>query len=97
MATTDISQTEVMNKIKNDLEGHVGGKMRLKANMGRCKIIEKEGVLEEVHPNLFIIKVEEEKNRYRRISYSYVDVLTRSVELTHIRSKKNIFPWLFTK
>jgi len=68
--------------------------MRFRANLGRCKVLEKEGVLEEIHPNVFIMKVEEKRNRMRRISYSYADILTKSVELTHIRTKKNILSWL---
>ena len=86
--------TDVVSRIKTDLEGFKGTKMRLKANLGRCKIVEREGVLEETHPNLFVIKVEEKRERARRISYSYADVLTRTVELSHCNNGDNILPWL---
>lgn len=85
---------DVVSRIKSDLESRKGSKMRLRANLGRCKIVEREGVLEETHPNLFVIKVEEKRNSARRVSYSYADVLTRTVELSHVTSGENILPWL---
>ncbi len=66
--------------IKRDLESFVGSKIRLKANRGRNRIIEKEGVLESIYPNIFVVKLDERKVE-RRVSYSYADVLTETVEL----------------
>lgn len=69
-----------INDIKRDLESFVGSKIRLKANRGRNRIIEKEGVLESIYPNIFVVKLNERKIE-RRVSYSYADVLTETVEL----------------
>lgn len=69
-----------ISEIKRDLEFFVGSKIRLKANRGRNRIIEKEGVLESIYPNIFIIKVNERKIE-QRVSYTYADVLTQTVEL----------------
>jgi uncharacterized protein Veg len=87
-------QTEVVSRIRTDLQALMGTRMRLRANMGRSKIVEREGVLEETHPALFVVKVEEKRERTARVSYSYVDILTRTVELTHCDSGENVFPWL---
>lgn len=87
-------QHEVVGRIREDLESLMGTRMRLKANMGRSKIIEREGVLEQTHPSLFVVKVEEKRDRTARVSYSYVDVLTGTVELTHAESGENLLPWL---
>jgi uncharacterized protein Veg len=89
-----IRQTEVVGRIRNDLQGLMGQRMRLRANMGRSKIVEREGVLEETHPSLFVVKVDEKRNRTARVSYSYVDVLTGTVELSHCESGESLFPWL---
>lgn len=67
-------------EIKRDLECHVGYKIRLKANKGRKKILEREGVLEQTYPSIFVVKLQEEDSE-RRVSYSYTDLLTESVEL----------------
>lgn len=94
MAVTQLPQAQVMERIRKDLRCYVGARMRLKTNLGRCKIVERDGVLEETHPNLFVVKVEEKRDRTRRVSYSYVDVLTKTVELTHPHNGENLLPWL---
>jgi len=78
-----MNQMEVVGRIRSDLQSLMGTRMKLRANMGRSKIVEREGVLEETHPSLFVVKVEEKRARTARVSYSYVDVLTGTVELTH--------------
>lgn len=88
------SQLQVVGRIRSDLESLMGSRIRLRANMGRSKVLEREGVLEQTHPSLFVLKVEEKRQRTARVSYSYVDVLTGSVELTHPESGENVFPWL---
>lgn len=87
-------QAQIVGRIRTDLEALQGTRMRLKANMGRSKIVEREGVLEQTHPSLFVVKVDEKRNRTARVSYSYVDVLTGTVELTHAESGDQILPWL---
>ncbi len=87
-------QTEVVGRIRDDLQGLMGTRMRLKANMGRSKIMEREGVLEQTHPSLFVVKVDEKRDRTARVSYSYVDVLTGTVELSCVKSGENLLPWL---
>ncbi|MBS3974489.1 MAG: Veg family protein [Actinobacteria bacterium] len=88
------AQTLVVGRIRTDLEAMMGTRMRLRANMGRSKIVEREGILEQTHPALFVVKVEEKRERTARVSYSYVDVLTGTVELTHCESGENLLPWL---
>lgn len=49
-----------------------------KVHFGRCKSFEKEATIEKTYPNIFVIKYEEEN---RNVTYSYTDVLTRTVEV----------------
>lgn len=71
----------VLNDIKRDLENHIGEKIRLKANKGRKKVVEREGVLERTYPNIFVVKLDESEAGERRVSFSYADLLTETVEL----------------
>ena len=48
----------------------------------QAKIVESEGVLMQVHPQLFIMEVDRKRGRTARQSYQYVDVLTGMVELS---------------
>jgi uncharacterized protein Veg len=91
---TVVRQTEVVGRIRSDLQSLMGKRMKLRANMGRSKIVEREGILEETHPSLFVVKVDEKRDRTARVSYSYVDVLTGTVELSHCESGESLFPWL---
>ncbi|MCF6411929.1 biofilm formation stimulator Veg [Pseudalkalibacillus salsuginis] len=68
--------------IKRVLEGQVGKRLTLKANGGRRKTIERSGTLEETYPAVFIVKLDQDTNAFERVSYSYADVLTETVELT---------------
>lgn len=76
-----LAPKSILADIKKDLESYVGAKIRLKANKGRKRTMEREGVLEGAYPNIFIVKIEEPDNRERRYSYSYADLLTEAVEL----------------
>ena len=70
----------ILTQIKSDLDSFVGKEVRLKANQGRRKIIEKDGVLEKTYPKVFVVKLNEDQTP-RRVSYSYADILTETVEV----------------
>ncbi|MFW6006847.1 MAG: Veg family protein [Halanaerobiales bacterium] len=72
--------SNVLEEIKNDVNSFVGREVKVKAHRGRRKAIEKEGILEKTHPNVFVVRIKE-NNQTRRMSYSYADLLTDSVEL----------------
>lgn len=72
----------VLLEIRRSLEPHVGSRVMLRANGGRRKTIERTGVLEEIYPSVFIVKLDEEQHAFKRVSYSYADILTESVEVT---------------
>jgi len=63
------------------IERCVGERVRLFANKGRRKAVVKEGVIENSYPNIFTIRIENEFDSTRRLSFSYTDLLTKVVEL----------------
>lgn len=87
-------QAEVVGRIRSGLEELTGSRIKVRANMGRSKIIEREGVLTQTHPALFVVEVQEKRERTARASYQYVDVLTGTVELTNPDNGESVFPWL---
>ncbi|SMB86837.1 Uncharacterized protein Veg [Desulfonispora thiosulfatigenes DSM 11270] len=84
-----MSARKVLAGIKEDLQPYVGTEIRLKANRGRKKIVEKAGVLESTYPNIFVVKVNE-RSVERRISFSYADILTEAVILTVSKEGKDV-------
>jgi uncharacterized protein Veg len=75
--------------IKQSLDCHLGKRLTLKANGGRRKTVERSGVLAETYPSVFIVELDQEQNSFERVSYSYADVLTETVELTFLDEKKS--------
>lgn len=71
----------VLSDIKRDLDGLIGERIRLRANRGRRRVDEREGILEKTYPSIFVVRIEEDVAGARRISFSYADVLTEMVEL----------------
>lgn len=72
----------MLSEIKQNLEAYVGQRIRLKANRGRKKVVENVGILESTYPNIFVVKLDEDEDAVRRVSFSYSDVLTETVELS---------------
>jgi|GEM_PF-42934 len=83
----------VLADIKRDLDGLIGARIHLRANKGRRKVDEREGILERTYPSIFVVRLEEE-NSMRRVSFSYADVLTEAVELTICREDATPRPLL---
>lgn len=77
--------------IKEQLGSMVGQRVRVKANMGRTRVIERTGTIKSVHPSVFMVEVSERRGRTSRQSYQYVDVLTGTVELYDIETSERLF------
>lgn len=84
-------------EIQEKLSGMVGNRVKVKANMGRTRVIERLGIIKNVHPAVFIIEVDERRGRKSRQSYQYVDVLTGTVELFDPETGEHIFTPLGTQ
>ena len=86
-----------VEEIQEKLSGMVGDRVKVKANMGRTRVIERMGIIKNVHPAVFIIEVDERRGRKSRQSYQYVDVLTGTVELFDPETGEHIFTPLGTQ
>ena len=79
MEETINRQLAYVNNIHETLVGFTGRRLRIRANMGRSKII---------------VETDEKRGRKARQSYQYVDVLTGTVELTNPEDEQPLFPAL---
>ncbi|KNF09792.1 hypothetical protein CLPU_2c02440 [Gottschalkia purinilytica] len=75
-------QKNSLADIRASVENYVGRKVRLKANKGRKKTVVKEGVIENAYPSIFVVKINGGYDTIRRVSYSYSDILTETIEVT---------------
>jgi len=67
-----------ITSLKTDIFEKVGQKIIVKGSLGRSKAFEKEATIEKAYPNIFVVRYEEND---RNVTYSYTDVLTRTVEV----------------
>ena len=72
-----ICKSDIVN-LKTDIGDMIGQKIIVKGSLGRSKSFEKEATIEKAYPNIFVVKYEENE---RNVTYSYTDVLTRTVEV----------------
>ena len=72
-----ICRSDIAN-LKTDILDKVGQKIIVKGSLGRSRVFEKEATIEKAYPNIFVVKYEEND---RNVTYSYTDVLTRTVEV----------------
>lgn len=84
-------QANIVGDIRGELMDRIGTRVKVRANMGRSKIVECEGTLLQAHPALFVLEVDRKRGRKARQSYQYVDVLTGMVELFDAETKQPIF------
>ena len=67
-----------ITSLKTDIGEKIGQKIIVKGSLGRNRPFEKEATLEKAYPSIFIVKYDENQ---RNVTYSYTDILTRTVEL----------------
>jgi len=70
-----------VDSCRKGMEAYVGKRVRLKSNGGRKRKIVHDGILESCYPNVFIVRCLNQNSYQETISYSYVDVLTKVVEV----------------
>ncbi|AEH52087.1 MULTISPECIES: biofilm formation stimulator Veg [Heyndrickxia] len=81
---------KTLTDIKRSLDSNLGKRLMLRANGGRRKTIERSGVLAETYPAVFVIELDQEENAFERVSYSYADVLTETVQLVFMDKQQEV-------
>ena len=71
-----------VHDIRKEVERSVGKEVILKADMGRKRVKTKTGVIVDAFPSVFTVKVNNDFDVERTVSYTYSDILTSTVKLT---------------
>ncbi len=86
-------QRATLIDVKREVESHKGDLIKLEAHKSKKKLYHKVGRIEAVYPSIFTVTVQAEKNRpAERLSFSYSDVLTRSVKIALIDEQPSLEP-----
>lgn len=76
-----MSQTDIL-RVRSSVDQNIGNKVKIRANRGRHKIDETEGIIRETYPSIFLVEVENKlDDTTQKISFSYTDVLTKDVQM----------------
>lgn len=69
-----------IDNIKREINSYKGQYVNLTVNLGRNKICNYSGKVEDIYPSLFTVAVRDGEN-FKKHSYSYSDVLCGQVKL----------------
>ncbi len=83
-----ICSTDILN-LKSNIFDKIGQKIIVKGSLGRNKSFEREATIDKVYANIFTIKYDEGA---RNATYSYTDILTRTVEVQVLNSDNTYCP-----
>ncbi|MDD7044496.1 MAG: Veg family protein [Peptoniphilaceae bacterium] len=67
--------------IRNEVKKSVGKEVILKADMGRKRVKVDTGVIVNAFPSVFTVKINNDFDVERTVSYTYSDILTSAVKL----------------
>lgn len=93
MEQAELEAQQALLKIRATLSSLIGSKFKFKTNLGRCRVHEAEGYIKEVYPHLFVVYFEDGPEK-KCVSYTYIDVLTKTVEIFDCKTGCHLFPWI---
>lgn len=69
-------------RIRNSMQNRIGSHVTIQTSRGLQRTVMNDCVLSNTYPDIFTLKVYQNKNSYRKMSYSYVDIMTNAIKLT---------------
>ncbi len=69
----------MLEKIKNELNNHIGDEVLIKYDLGRNKFEEYNVVIKELYNHIFIVSL----NNNELKSFSYSDVITKTIKINY--------------
>jgi uncharacterized protein Veg len=85
-----LATRETLLEIRKYVEDCLGQKVQLKTNKGKRKVKIREGIIDDVFPSVFTVRIDEGLNIGQTLSFSYSDILTETVEITLCRDEVKI-------
>jgi len=77
-------------EIMQDVEQCKGKRVVLRTNKGKRKARVAEGIVKDVFPAIFTVRIDDGTSSQRTVSFSYSDILTESVEVTIVETDHKI-------
>lgn len=74
-------QAQIVSGIREKMQKKLGERIYIKVDLGRSRIHKNYGILLQTHPSVFIVDIEQGRNRTSKQSFQYADILTGKVEV----------------
>lgn len=65
-----------IQKVKDELNSHIGKTVKIKQNLGRNKYETYEAKIKELYNNIFVV---ENENHIK--SFTYIDIITKTIKI----------------
>lgn len=73
--------TATISNIKTRFKERIGEDIVITVEAGRRRTKTHEGILSEAYPSVFIVELDNGDDLYDRVSFSYRDILTNTIEV----------------
>lgn len=70
-----------IEKIKDELNNHLGDKVKIKYNLGRNKYEEYNVTIKELYNHVFLVQLNDIDNQIK--AFSYTDVITKTIRINY--------------
>lgn len=67
--------------VREAVKSNLGKKVKIRSHTGKRKFHVTEGVLSEIYPSIFLVRIGEEGEDTQTVSYTYTDVITKEVQM----------------
>lgn len=71
-----------VNKVKEELNKHIGDEVTIKYNLGRNKFEKYNVKLKKLYDHVFTVELEKHQNKEIK-SFSYSDVITKTIKIDY--------------
>lgn len=68
-----------IEKIKEELNNHIGDKITIKYNLGRNKVEKYDVIIKELYNHVFLVELENTNIK----SFSYSDIITKTIKIDY--------------
>lgn len=82
-----------IERVRQILTDNIGKRIQLSAKKGRKRVTIRRGVIKETYPSIFVLlldSISEFASTERTISFSYADILTKSIEIIIVETKQTV-------
>ena len=70
-----------IEKIKSELNNHLGDTVKIKYNLGRNKFEEYDVVIKELYNHVFLVEMNNIDSQIK--SFSYTDIITKTIKINY--------------